>query len=269
VAKAEAPSATAEMLALASAPATPAAGSEDKPAEGAAGGAPGAPGSPFAPGQAVPQGYEPAPSQAGAAGGYPAPGGPSGAPGLAGGPPRGGAAGGGTPPPGYEPAGGYPAPGGGYGPGGGGGGTIDANAKADYNTPYTAVQTFLAALKAKDAERLADATALHAATESSAHYRKMFTAILSNDLAPEDLDELAKKFEGFNIMGQNQAKSSGRLGIIVGKAGTGRDTGDQFTRTITVRKEKAGWKVCDISGQREIEQPIMIRGRGTGAVRRR
>ena len=119
------------------------------------------------------------------------------------------------------------------------------------------MKSFLAAVSAKDAEKIAEATALHAPTEASARYKKVFEAILEGSLAPEDLDQIAKKFEGMNIMSQNQAKSSGRLGIIVGKAGS---KGDTLTRTVTVRKEKSGWKVVDISGEREIERPIMIRG---------
>jgi hypothetical protein len=113
------------------------------------------------------------------------------------------------------------------------------------------VTSFLNAVKAKDAERLAEATALRAPTEASPRYQKIFTAIVEQSLTPEDLDELAKKLEGMNIIGQNQAKSSGRLGIIIGK--NGQQSGESLQRTITVRKEKSGWKVCDISGQREFE----------------
>ena len=114
------------------------------------------------------------------------------------------------------------------------------------------------ALKAKDPERLAEAVALRAGTpeETSANYQKIFVAILEQGLAPEDIDELAKKFEGMTIMGQNQAKTTGRLGIIVGK----REGRDSITRTITARHEKAGWKVCDITGPRDFKAPMFIRG---------
>jgi hypothetical protein len=256
--KSEPTSATTEMLALAGGTAP----SAEKPAEGgdqanaaapgAAGmrypGATGGPGGqPGAPG--MPQGY----AGAGTAAGYPGAAGAASAmpgyPGASGGP--------GAAMPGYPGAGGAGMagmPGGSSGSGGGPGG---AAGPADYRTPTAAVTTFLAALRAKDPERLADATALHAATESSAHYRKVFTAIIEQSLAPEDIDEIAKKFEGMNVMDQNQPKSSGRLGIIVGKSGS---KGNSFTRTITVRKEKGGWKVCDISGQHEFEAPINIRG---------
>jgi hypothetical protein len=106
---------------------------------------------------------------------------------------------------------------------------------------------------------------LHAPTEATARYQKVFTAIVEQSLAPEDFDEIAKKFEGMSIVGQNQAKSSGRLGIIVGKTG---QKGEYLSRTITVRKEKLGWKVADISGEGKIEAPIIIRGGGARSRRR-
>jgi hypothetical protein len=188
----------------------------------------------------------------------------------------------GYPRPGAQGGGPGPGPGGAEGPGGyaaggplGGGGAGGADAAPDFSDPYKAVNSFLNALKAKDPERLAEAVALRAGTpeETSANYQKIFVAILEQGLAPEDIDELAKKFEGMQIVGRNEFKSSGRLGVIVGKTGT-QQKGDYFTRTITVRKEKSGWKVCDVSGQREFERPIMIRGmpgtrggRGTGGRR--
>ena len=65
--------------------------------------------------------------------------------------------------------------------------------------------TFLIAVRSKDPERLAEATALRAgqAGETGPHYQKLFSAILEQSLAPEDLDELAKKFEGVTIVGHN------------------------------------------------------------------
>ena len=69
----------------------------------------------------------------------------------------------------------------------------------------TAAAAFLAALQAKNPDMLAQATALRAPTEASPKYQKVFTAILEQSLAPEDLDELAKKLEGYTIIGQNTA----------------------------------------------------------------
>jgi hypothetical protein len=39
------------------------------------------------------------------------------------------------------------------------------------------------------------------------------------------------------------------------------------TRKITVRKEKAGWKVVDIAGQREFDKPINVMGPSGTPVR--
>ena len=56
-----------------------------------------------------------------------------------------------------------------------------------------------------------------------------------------------------SIMGQNDPHSSGRLGVIIGKS----TQGDRVTRVVTVRREKAGWKVVDISGQKILQQMRM------------
>jgi len=152
-------------------------------------------------------------------------------------------------------AGPRPGPGGGFGEG-------------NFRNPMTAAAAFLAALRAKNPDMLAQATALRAPTEASPKYQKVFTAILEQSLAPEDLDELAKKLEGYAIIGHNTPKSTGKFDVIVGRMqGT-----SQFHRTITLRKEKAGWKVVDLSGAREFEKPIVLvrpgRGGNAGSHRR-
>jgi len=176
-------------------------------------------------------------------------------------------------PPGVNPAGtakmpgmpgmgsGYPGMAGMAGMGGPGGG---ANARADFRTPAGAVMTFLNALRAKDPERLAEATAQRAATESTGNYQKVFVAILEQSLAAEDLAELAAKFEGAQITSMNPPKSSAKAEVIVGKLGP---SGQTITRKITVRKEKAGWKVLDIAKAIEGEKPFNVRGGGTGKRR--
>jgi hypothetical protein len=45
--------------------------------------------------------------------------------------------------------------------------------------------------------------------------------------------------------------------VVIGKPGT---KGESYTRTVMTRREKAGWKVVDVTGQREFEKPIIIRG---------
>jgi len=124
---------------------------------------------------------------------------------------------------------------------------------------------FLEAVKAKNLAKMAEATALRAPLEASTRNQKIFSAILEQDLATEDLDELAKKLDGYTYAGSNQAKSSGKLGVIF----TRPEGTSVMRRTITMRHEKAGWKVLDIGGQGEIEKPIVMpRMRGNTGGRR-
>ena len=118
-----------------------------------------------------------------------------------------------------------------------------------------------------DPVKLREATSLHAAEDNKGkRNEKLFEAILGESLSTDDLDELAKKFEGFQVAGMNVPKSSGKLGITLRKPEQG---GDVLQRTVTVRRERSGWKVDEISGEGRFEQPIMIpRGRMGGGRRR-
>ena len=81
---------------------------------------------------------------------------------------------------------------------------------------------------------------------------------------------MAKKLEGFKVADVNTATSSRRLGITLRKA-EGKK-GAMLQRTITVRQEKAGWKVVDISGEGKLDAPIVMpnmRGFGRMPGRRR
>ena len=55
---------------------------------------------------------------------------------------------------------------------------------------------------------------------------------------------MAKAMEGYQVMYELPAKSTGRIGVVIGKQ-SGRD---QLQRTVIVRKEQEGWKVMDIEG---------------------
>ena len=125
------------------------------------------------------------------------------------------------------------------------------SAPGDFHSPSKAVTSFLNALKNKDVERLAEATALRVQTKEAKDgpMKTTLTAIVLQNVAAEDLDELATKLEGMNIVGQNVPTSTARVGVTVGKM----DRNHAVTRTITVRKEKGGWKVLDISGLRDME----------------
>ncbi|WP_406695796.1 hypothetical protein V5E97_32830 [Singulisphaera sp. Ch08] len=145
-------------------------------------------------------------------------------------------------------------------PGGAEGGNPGGDgAPADFRSPAGAVKAFLDALKSKNAERLAEATARRAPTEASGpKNQKLFQSIVEQSLTEDDLSELANKMEGFEVVGFNTPKSTGKFALILGKAG---QNGESYRRTITTRHEKDGWKVLDISGVGTIERPIMGRGR--------
>ncbi len=174
--------------------------------------------------------------------GYPGGGGmPAGYPGA-----PGGASGAGRP--GGAP--GYPGAPGGMGPGmQGPGGTAEDNGPANTNTPVGAVRAFLNALKAKDRDRLAEATALRSQTEaSSTRNRELFAKIVDMSISDAELDDIAKKLEGFHVSGENAVKSTGRQGVFIDKP---NEKGGMVRRTLMVRKEKKGWGVMDVSGPTE------------------
>ena len=135
-----------------------------------------------------------------------------------------------------------------------------------YHSPIGGAMAFLAAVKSKNLSKVAEATALHAPLEAkSTANQKLFAAILEGDLAQEDLDELAKKLDGYKMSGSNVPKSSGQFGVIVTK----QEGTSTMVRTLLMRHEASGWKVQDISGKGEIQKQIqMPRMRGSTGGRR-
>jgi hypothetical protein len=126
---------------------------------------------------------------------------------------------------------------------------VGADAPANFRYPVTAVTSFLSALKAKDPERLAEATALRSQYEAAEKHKKTFKAILEKNLPDTELNDLANALDGFTIVDTNTAKSSARLGVILQKP----HGNDILRRTIQVRLEAKGWKVLDIEEPRTIE----------------
>ena len=138
----------------------------------------------------------------------------------------------------------------GGGPGGGGcaAGAAGDNAKADagpadFRTPTAAVRTFLNAVKAKDADRLSEATARRAATESTGKNQELFDKILQVTLPDSELDDLAKKLDRYQVTGENPQKSTGKVDVVVQRS---NGDGSYSRRRITARREKKGWGVLDI-----------------------
>jgi len=149
-------------------------------------------------------------------------------------------------------------PGGGGGPGAAGG----DNGPADVHTPEGAVRAFLKALKAKDRDALNEATAGHAYLEAAEKNRDIFKKIFDLELSDSEIDDLAKKLDGYQIVSWNPPKSTGKLDIVIQKAG---ERGAFYRRRVTVRREKKGWGVMDISGQEEFKSMNNFgrpRGRG-------
>ncbi len=138
------------------------------------------------------------------------------------------------------------------------GGPGGADAPADFHTPEGGVTAFLNALKARDLDRLSEATAIHAQIEAAKKNQDIFKRIYDGSLSASELDDLAKKLEGFKIIGENPPKSSGRIDVIISKNG---ENNSRINRIVTVRHEKKGWMVCDVSGPAEFKNPRMTPNR--------
>ena len=153
------------------------------------------------------------------------------------------------------------------GPGAGGGLGVD-NSPADFHSPTGAVKAFLNALKAKDLDRLNEATALRAQSEASAKNQELFKKIFNLSLSETDLDDLAKALEGYKVAFENPAQSTGRIDVILQKQNK-NSNGGYFRRKVTVRHEKKGWGVLDIAGAMEFKNPFAMPRRNTGGGGRR
>ncbi len=142
-------------------------------------------------------------------------------------------------------------------PGGssGGGNSGPGSAKEpDYDSPYAGANTFLDALDKKDTRVLAEAVAIRSEFEAETTFkRNLFKAIREESLATSDLDQLAELFKDMKIVSRNTPKSTGSLGVIVGKMD--KEKYEYRTRTLTMRHEKLGWKVQDFSGPRVQKMP--------------
>jgi hypothetical protein len=157
------------------------------------------------------------------------------------------------------------AAGAGMAPGAGTGGTPLADSGPDdYHTPAGAVRSFLNALKAKDLDRLNESTALRASREaSSTKNQELFQKIIDLNLSDADLDNMAKKLDGYQVAGENPPKSTGRVDVVIQKAG---ERNGYIRRKVTVRHEKKGWGVLDIGPEQIFKTQGMLpsRGRASG-----
>jgi len=181
----------------------------------------------------MPAGYPGTAGQPGGYPGFPGPGGmTTGYPGMVGGGgPTQGAAGGSA-----------------FGATAAGRGTGRANpnfGSADIHSPDGAVRSFLFALSIRDKDRLSEATALRSQTEApNDKIKELFGKIVLGNISDAELDDIAKKLQGYVLVGENAVHSKGKLGIIIRRPTA---EGGFLSRTVTVRKEKKGWGVIDIS----------------------
>ncbi len=115
-----------------------------------------------------------------------------------------------------------------------------------------AVKAFLSALKAKDLDRLNEATALRAQVEaSSSKNQELFKKIFDLSLSDSELDELAEKLEGYRSPARTPPRAPDASMSFLRK--TGKNNGGYFLRKVTVRHEKKGWGVLDIAGAMEFK----------------
>jgi hypothetical protein len=145
---------------------------------------------------------------------------------------------------------------------GGGAAAAKDDGPGDFTSPIGAVQAFLSALKAKDADRLSEATALRATDireQTSTKSQDMFKKIQDLSLTDSEMDTLSKKLEGYSIAGENPPKSTGRADVVIQKSG---ENGRYSRRKITVRREKKGWGVLDIGVELEFKSQGMQRRGG-------
>ena len=163
--------------------------------------------------------------------------------------------------PGLGPGGGAAPGAGGRGPGAGGGGNNADDGPADVRTPEGAVRGFLNALKAKNADQLAEATQQKGGGAPGIprqRTRKFSDKIIKLDAVGFlELDDLSKKLDGYRISGENPQTSTGKVDVIVQKSG---NNGTYYKRKITARREKKGWGVLDI-GPEQPFKPLGNMGR--------
>ena len=180
----------------------------------------------------------PKPGQGGGPGG-PEGGGSNGEPGMAGGPGQGAA--------------------GGMAAMGANGGAIN-NTVSDFTTESKGAESFLSALKSRDAKAVAEALALHSRYEASGAHKGDFGDILDETASAEQINKIASEFDGFQIQSLGQRLGEGEVKVILTK----QDEKSSMSRTLTMRHEKLGWKVQDYGGKREIKRPQMM-----GAARKK
>jgi hypothetical protein len=151
------------------------------------------------------------------------------------------------------------------GPGGPGGSPAD-DKPASFRTPEGAVEAFLSALRAKDPDRLAEASALRASLEPPAKNQTLFKKIFDLSLSESELDSLSRNFEGYKIAGENPAKSTARVEVVLQKSS---EDGSFHRLVVTVRREGKDrkWGVLHLATPTEFKPLGRVPQRRTGGGR--
>ena len=115
-----------------------------------------------------------------------------------------------------------------------------------------AVRAFLSALKAKDADRLSEATALRAlSSKRAAKNQEMFKKIL--EVCASRIPSSTtwpRSSTAIRSPARTRPRAPGRVDVVIQKSG---ENGGYFRRKVTARHEKKGWGVLDIGGRAGIQ----------------
>lgn len=157
----------------------------------------------------------------------------------------------GAPPGPGGPLGGPGAP---LGPGGFGdsGGGTGAEVKTNFTTPEKAVETFLAAVKARSLESLVTTVSRRSPDEAHVKTRPIFQSILERTITPDEIGDIATQLDGYKLMHRLPAQSTGRVEVMISKEKQDeRKRHILYTRKVTTRREKNEWRILDISREAE------------------
>ena len=127
-----------------------------------------------------------------------------------------------------------------------GAGAGNARMNSPYRLQIKAVTDFLDAVKAKDPARLKEATALRAPTEARRTTRSSSGPSSKKPWRRTTWTSWPRSSKAFRSPTRTPQHLPGSWGS---SSGSPARTALSLQRTITVRKEKAGWKVVDISGE--------------------
>jgi hypothetical protein len=139
----------------------------------------------------------------------------------------------------------------------GGANAAEDDGPGDFTSPQGAVRAFLSAVKSKDADRLNEAMAIRAPEQAdSSKNRGTFKKIADLALSDSEFDDLSKQLDGYRVAFENPQKIIGRVDVVARKQG---QNGSYTQRRFTVKHEKKGWGVLDISASTEFKAMGVIR----------